>query len=67
MKYLISIAICICFLFSCKDKITVLDTAKMQDVMWDIIQLGAYSQLVVAPDTIKMSAKKNILLQQKIL
>jgi hypothetical protein len=38
----------------------------MQAVMWDVIQLEAYSQLIVAPDTIKMTPKKNVLLQQKI-
>jgi hypothetical protein len=66
MKYLIAVLVCLYFLSACSDKTPILEPAKMQSVMWDVIQLEAYSQLIVAPDTIKMTSKKNVLLQQKI-
>ncbi len=66
MKYLILLFICLYFLNACTKKVPILEPAKMETVLWDIIQLEAYAQLIVPPDSQKMSAKKNALLQQKI-
>jgi hypothetical protein len=66
IKYFFSVLVCVCIFSACTKKIPILEPAKMQAVLWDIIQLEAYSQIIVAPDSVKMSAKKNALLQQKI-
>jgi hypothetical protein len=65
-KSLIFILASLYFFSACTKKIPILEPAKMQAVMWDVIQLEAYSQLIVAPDSMKMNPKKNALLQQKI-
>jgi hypothetical protein len=66
IRHLISVLVCLFLLTACTKKTPILEPAKMQAVLWDIIQLEAYSQLIVAPDSVKMNAKKNALLQQKI-
>ena len=66
IKFLFFILVSLIFLSACNKKMPLLELPKMQAVMWDIIQLEAYAQLITAPDTIKMTAKKNALLQQKI-
>ena len=66
IKYLFFILVILIFLSACNKKMPLLELPKMQAVMWDVIQLEAYAQLIVAPDTTKMTAKKNALLQQKI-
>jgi len=66
IKYLILLFACLYFLNACTKKDPILTPAKMETVLWDIIQLEAYAQLIVAPDSQKMNVKKNALLQQKI-
>lgn len=66
IKFLFFIPVSLIFLSACNKKMPLLELPKMQSVMWDVIQLEAYAQLITAPDTIKMTAKKNALLQQKI-
>lgn len=66
IKYLFFILVSLIFLSACNKKMPLLELPKMQAVMWDVIQLEAYAQLIVAPDTTKMTAKKNASLQQKI-
>jgi len=65
MKYLILLSICLYFLNACTKKVPILEPAKMETVLWDIIQLEAYAQLIVPPDSQKMSAKKMLCYKQQ--
>jgi hypothetical protein len=66
IKYFISVLACLNLLSACTEKSPIIEPAKMQSILWDVIQLEAYSQLIIAPDTVKMDVKKNALLQKKI-
>ncbi|MBL0357053.1 MAG: DUF4296 domain-containing protein [Chitinophagaceae bacterium] len=66
------ILLCLCMtvvFFSCADKEgkgTVLSTAKMQDVMWDMLMADAYTEKYLKTDSSKKELKQNAALQQKI-
>lgn len=65
-NYLLSFCLIISF-FSCGNKSgKVLPTAKMQDVMWDMLLADAYTQKYLKNDSSKNEKAENAVLQQKI-
>lgn len=64
--------LCLCltaFIVSCsgnEGKGTLLSTAKMQDVMWDMLLADAFTEKYLKTDSSKKELKQNAALQQKI-
>jgi len=66
MKHLLVFLFCIALLPSCRDSNATIEPAKMQQVMWDVIQLEAYFQNIILTDSNKLSPLKKAQLQEKV-
>lgn len=65
-NYLLSFCLIIS-LFSCGNKSgKILPTAKMQEVMWDMLLADAYTQKYLKHDSTKNEKAENAVLQQKV-
>jgi len=58
--------ICIITFVACHDNNKRLEKSKMQGVLWDIIKLEAFSQHLLAVDTVKRDTSKIFLMQDKV-
>ncbi|UEG48588.1 DUF4296 domain-containing protein [Ferruginibacter lapsinanis] len=61
---------CVIFFTGCNTSVTssadVLGKKKMQEVLWDIIRVEAYTKQFIKNDSTKNSAEENLKLQQRV-
>jgi len=67
MRYLLLICLLSLFITSCNNKKDLLSPKKMQNVMWDMIQLEAYAQQPAVIDSLKRRKTSVSGLQNQIL
>ena len=66
MRWIVLITFSLFFFVSCSNKEKHLDKKKMEAVLWDIIKIDAFSQHLLAIDTIKRDTAKIFALQDKV-
>jgi len=69
MRMLLMCCFVVALLFSCGSKEesgTILTTAKMQDVMWDMLLADAFTEKYLKTDSSKKELAQNAALQQKV-
>jgi len=66
MKWMLACFFILISVAACRDNKKPLDKNKMQDVLWDVIKLEAYSQHLLAVDTVKRDTAKIFAMQEKV-